>query len=497
MAKRHSRAVLLLVLGVALAAMLVAEDTPPTELKFVGGHWTAWDPPATPEGAQTYVIAPGDTFWGLASRHLGNPYLWPQLWERNQYVRDAHWIYPGDPLELDVQVTPPGAIGAAAQPAPGEYGGAPGSADRSAGEAVAGTEPAAGGTEPAAGGNAPEAPGTWGEGEATEVSDVAPASGSRAGESSALTASGGARAGAEEAGPGTTQADQGTAAGTAQSSTGAAGTRSATSGPALAGLAPSGGKATAPVPLGTQDDIYCSGFIGDVDEPFGYSIVGSEYEVLSPQMENPIYGSVEGILGTVDTVKFRLTAGDIVYLDGGRAGGLSPGMLLTAVLPAGVVKHPITREVVGEQFNYMGRVRVLTAQESTAIAEIVQSCSGIVVGMKLKLFEPEPIPLARRTPVRPVNDPTSAEALTDAPVIVSSPVNLVSIGQDHVVFIDRGEDDEVYPGDIFTIYRVNRPALPPVVLGELAVLSVQRHTAVARIIESRFPVYVGDRLERK
>ena len=502
MAKRHSRAVLLLVLGASLAAMLVAADTPPTELKFVGGHWTAWDPPATPEGAQIYVIEPGDTFWGLASRHLGNPYLWPQLWERNQYVRDAHWIYPGDPLQLDVQVTPPGAIGAATQPSPGEYGGASGTAGGSAGEAMAGGEPAMGSA-------APEAPGTWGEGEAGEVSDVAPARGSGASEFSAATEPGGGAAGAGQGtagtdpgagagtGRGTTGTYQGTAGAGQGTAAGTAGTGGAAPGPALAGLAPSGGKATAPVPLGTQDDIYCSGFIGDVDEPFGYSIVGSEYEVLSPQMENPIYGSVEGILGTVDTVKFRLTAGDIVYLDGGRAGGLSPGMLLTAVFPVGLVRHPITREVVGEQFNYMGRVRVLTAQESTAIAEIVQSCSGIVVGMKLKLFEPEPIPLARRTAVRPVNDPTSGEALADAPVIVSSPVNLVSIGQDHVVFIDRGEDDEVYPGDIFTIYRVNRPTLPPVVLGELAVLSVQRHTAVARIIESRFPVYVGDRLERK
>ena len=34
-------------------------------------------------------------------------------------------------------------------------------------------------------------------------------------------------------------------------------------------------------------------------------------------------------------------------------------------------------------------------------------------------------------------------------------------------------------------------------LGELAVLSVQPHSALARIIESRYPIYTGDRLERK
>ena len=26
-----------------------------------------------------------------------NPYLWPQIWDQNRYITDAHWIYPGDP----------------------------------------------------------------------------------------------------------------------------------------------------------------------------------------------------------------------------------------------------------------------------------------------------------------------------------------------------------------------------------------------------------------
>ena len=37
----------------------------------------------------------------------------------------------------------------------------------------------------------------------------------------------------------------------------------------------------------------------------------------------------------------------------------------------------------------------------------------------------------------------------------------------------------------------------PVVLGELAVLSSRSGSAIAKILESRYPIYVGDRLERK
>jgi hypothetical protein len=409
MANRHLK--VLALLGSAFLAGVAAQaaDTPPTHLKLVNGHWTAWDPPTPPEGAKVHIVVPGDTFWDLAAANLGNAYLWPQIWEKNQYVRDAHWIYPGDPIILDLQVTPASEVGAT-------------DTGDGTGEEVAD-----------------------GTGEDTSGADASSGDGDEGG---------------------------------------------------IHGVA-AAGKGVVPSPLGTQDDIYCSGFIGSPDEVFGYRVIGSEFEVLSPQLKNPVYGKVEGVYGTVDTVKYKMTAGDIVYLDGGLAAGLSPGMMFTAVAPGKFVRHPLSNEPLGRQYSYTGRVRVLSVQEESAIAEIVQSCDGISVGMLLKPFEPEPIPLARRTAVRPPTEPTSVEELASAGVIVSSPADLVTLGQDHVVFIDRGEEDEVLPGDIFTIYRMNRPASPPVVLGELAVLSVQAHTAIAKILESRYPVYVGDRLERK
>ena len=31
---------------------------------------------------------------------MGDPYLWPQVWDENRYILDSHWIYPGDPLVI-------------------------------------------------------------------------------------------------------------------------------------------------------------------------------------------------------------------------------------------------------------------------------------------------------------------------------------------------------------------------------------------------------------
>ncbi len=88
-----------------------ADTAPPQPLHKVDGRWTPYQPPTefAPD-ANVYTIQKGDTLWALAKKFLGNPYLWPQLWEKNKYIRDAHWIYPGDPLVVGVkavEVAPP------------------------------------------------------------------------------------------------------------------------------------------------------------------------------------------------------------------------------------------------------------------------------------------------------------------------------------------------------------------------------------------------------
>lgn len=385
----RSRCTVLLVAGLAATA-LVAADRPPTNLKLVGDHWTPWDPPTSfPEGSKVHIVVPGDTLWDLAAANLGNPYLWPQIWEKNPYILDAHWIYPGDPILIGVEVA-------------------------------------------------------------------------SAEEAGALTADGDGEGGGDDE----------------------------------MGTAPPGGRRNVPVPLGSESDIYCSGFIGEDEESFGWSITGSEYESLLPKTAAVGKVAARSPLDRSLTLKYELDAGDVVYLDGGRASGLVPGMILEAVQPEREVYHPVTKKRFGRYYATQGRVRVLSVQEDGAIGEIVQSCDGMVVGAALRPYQAEPVPLARRTPLRPINDPT-VEDLAEAPVVLTTPENLISIGQDHVVFIDRGFDEDVQPGDLFTVYRLNRKGGPPVVLGEIAVLASRPRSAIAKVLESRFPIYEGDRLERK
>jgi hypothetical protein len=98
MVVRVCRVVTILLL---VALPLLAQTAPPSDLRLVRGHWTAYSPPdpaVYPPGSEVHIIERGDTLWDLARRYYGDPYLWPQLWENNTYITDAHWIYPGDPL---------------------------------------------------------------------------------------------------------------------------------------------------------------------------------------------------------------------------------------------------------------------------------------------------------------------------------------------------------------------------------------------------------------
>ena len=93
--------------------------------------------------------------------------------------------------------------------------------------------------------------------------------------------------------------------------------------------------------------------------------------------------------------------------------------------------------------------------------------------------------------------PVSEAELADDPMILRAKDSLVSLGEDHVVFVNLGTDSGAAPGDLYTIYRANVRGKPPLVLGELAVLSVHARGSVARILASRYPIYVGDKLEPK
>ncbi len=371
---------------------------PPRQLHRVGDHWTPYNPPdpATyPPGAKTHPIKAGDTLWGLATQFYNNGYLWPQLWESNTWITDAHWIYPGDVLLVEGEVAQQAEQGAGA----------------------------------------------------------------------------GTTAGAPSTTPG------GAAAGRGLPTLGAptAAARLITAGDAVGGTA-------SPVPLATEADIYCYGYIGHPNEPMPNHISGWE-DIETRFQPGAARQEIDG------------SEGDLVFIAGGTSTGLTAGETYMLVVSGDLIEHPSTGDLIGRRYDYRGQVRVLCADATQSRGIITQSCAQVPTGSRLKPMPQIPIPLARIPPLPAFCDPSSGKT-TGFIVSAKGGEFLQLLGEGQLVQIDLGRDDQVQPGEFLTVYREGLGSgQAPQVLGELAVLTSESRTSTAKIVLMRYTMRIGDRVE--
>jgi hypothetical protein len=377
--------VLLLVIAATGAFAQRQSSQPPRELHRVGDHWTAWNPPdpaSYPAGARTHVIKSGDTLWALAQQYYKDPYLWPQLWESNTWIEDAHWIYPGDVLLIE-----------------GEGSNAAATAE--------------------------------GEG---ALATVTP----REEPSNFFTST------------------QDTGIPTARLTT-----------------------ENRPIALAAESDIYCYGYIGDPDEPMPNVI--SSHEAVD----------IKYLPATTHAA--RATLGDLVYVTGGASTGLVAGETYLIVNPAEIVKHPETGRTIGRQYNYLGQVRILCTEDGRSRAIVTETCREIPIGARLKPIPQLPIPIARV--------PSPAE-WCDAPTgkasgyIVGSREWQLGLVEGNLVQIDLGTENGIQPGDFLTVTRRSQlRGQPPMVLGQIGVLTTEARTASAVVLQVRRELLIGDMVE--
>ena len=229
-----------------------------------------------------------------------------------------------------------------------------------------------------------------------------------------------------------------------------------------------------PLPIGVENDVYCSGWLGDKNEAFPGGIVSAEVvESQSIYME-----------------------GDVVYLDFGANEGVVAGQEYWVVRPERIVhKWGSEFDEIGRVYLTPGRVRIICALETSSIAEITRSCDAVEVGDLVLPFEPIPIPLVRRT-----HRPTSCEPPNGKVTgrIVGVKDAGTPISSTSVVYIDLGASSGLRPGDFLTVYRNRTEAVGiRTVLGEIAILKTRENTAVAIVTAMSDTMWAGDEIEIK
>ncbi len=211
--------------------------------------------------------------------------------------------------------------------------------------------------------------------------------------------------------------------------------------------------------------------------------------------------------------KMLLTEGDEVYIRFADNREAKEGQLLTIYRPQGAVRGN------GQMIAIQGTVRVdnWRAKDHTARARIVEALDVIERGARIGAIQ-------RRFEVVP---PQRNDAETAAQVIASVR-NHNFYGQDQVIFIDKGEDAKVKPGNRLLVLRKgdawhesfierravdrialesNSPAateavprpkdttkLPEEIVGELRVITVGKHSSMCILLGTRREIELGDKV---
>ena len=243
----------------------------------------------------------------------------------------------------------------------------------------------------------------------------------------------------------------------------------------------------APQPMGSENDVYCFGYVGEPIEKFSGMVISGDavYEQSSFLFQDIIYSENDG----------SLRAGDEYWL----------------VSPMDEV-FGTNGQLMGRFYQYLGRAKALCVKDKSAILQIVFACTDIPIGSFVKPFDPIPVPLARRTKMLNNCDDPSGKRV-GAIVYSRDHVEGLFTGAD--VVVDMGADAGLNPGDFLTVFRYAIPREfdiaangdlrpyranlepPRTILGEAAVMTVGDHTATAQIVSGTHTMQLGDNVEIK
>jgi LysM repeat protein len=148
------------------------------------------------------------------------------------------------------------------------------------------------------------------------------------------------------------------------------------------------------------------------------------------------------------------------------------------------VKHPITAEKMGYLIRVTGILEIIGMDGDTPKARVLSSFEDVETGdglMPYSDMEPPVVPDVIRRPA------------IDGYVVEAHYTNRLS-GENNIVYLDKGSDNGLQPGDIFKIFP-NAPIQR--VIGEVQVISLKPATSTAVILNSSEEITPGSKWGQK
>ena len=180
----------------------------------------------------------------------------------------------------------------------------------------------------------------------------------------------------------------------------------------------------------------------------------------------------------VSTPTGRVMVGhdEMVYINTDKE--TSAGDRYLVIKKVKMVNHPESKEMLGHQIRVAGIIEVTGRDNGQAKATVLESYENVHVGDGLIPFHGIDLPKVIKEPRTPYN----------SGYIVESHMNLKVVRPGHIVFVDKGENDGINIGDVFTVFSES-PVKRPV--GEMQVVSLRPTTSGAVITDSIGEIFVG------
>ncbi|MEP6958686.1 MAG: OmpA family protein [Nitrospirota bacterium] len=216
------------------------------------------------------------------------------------------------------------------------------------------------------------------------------------------------------------------------------------------------------------------------------------YSSGSIQRSTPQDGYVNVITGDNQTTGDHMILGsrDVLYLRLKNPGDVTPGDLFTVYRRPRKVFHPMTGQYLGYLVNRLAVVQVSQIDKDLTTVQIVRAYATVSPGDPVMKFV---LPIDEGAAV----DQPSADDVEGRVVEFQSNMGMMNlVAQRNVVYLDRGREDGVRPGDRMEVVR-SGGSLPQRFVGELKILSVEDRTATALITKSISRILKGDRFRVK
>ena len=189
--------------------------------------------------------------------------------------------------------------------------------------------------------------------------------------------------------------------------------------------------------------------------------------------------------------------GNMIAMDIGQNQGVEIGRVYKIYNIGEEVQHPETGEILGKVFRVAGVCRVVRTSPTASVALIEHAYLPIVTGDFL-------VPYTSTAPVEVSSN--GVVSGMDAWVIAFQDPDTERAYAFDIVFLDRGSEDGLQPGDIFNMYRYGQlfdsptettVVTPNIPVSSLIILSTTNENSAAMIFSSSSIdlIEIGDRIE--